>query len=83
MIFNRQITESKPTDEMLVNAQMTLLANLDDRQKKGIAILNDLAKTVSNANLMLASSKYKGHERWGLTWVASEDLTKLHSEKFA
>lgn len=71
VLLNRHLAETKPPEELIINAQLALLSTLDEKQKKQIAILPDLLKTLSNANLTLASAKHAGMVRWGLSWVSS------------
>jgi tetratricopeptide (TPR) repeat protein len=74
VLLNRHLAETKPPEELIINAQLALLSTLDEKQKKQIAVLPDLLKTLSNANLTLASAKHAGMVRWGLSWVSSGEV---------
>lgn len=79
VLLNRLINESKPMEELHVNAQLTLLSNLTEAQKKQIAVLPELKKSVNNASHVLASTKYPGKARWGLSWAPVEQVDRLRA----
>ena len=79
VMLNRNLIETKPADELILNAQLTLLSTLEEKQKKQIAVLPDLLKTLSNTNLALASAKHPDMTRWGLSWVSMSEAQRLRT----
>ncbi|HSI36445.1 MAG: trypsin-like peptidase domain-containing protein [Phycisphaerae bacterium] len=78
VLLNKPIYESlgKSPDELALNAQLTILSWLDDKQRKAIGQMPEFLKTVSIANGTLGSKKYGGYERFGLAWVPTSEIRR-------
>jgi tetratricopeptide (TPR) repeat protein len=60
----------QPIDEMVVNAQRSLVfGQLDDAGRKGLGMLQQINKTLTDVDKSLASVAYPGQERFGVAWV--------------
>jgi hypothetical protein len=81
VLYNKYLLENqKSIDEIILNAQLSILSWMDDKQRKTIAVMPDLLKTVSQMNLLLTSNKYIGKERWGIYWLTGDEVTKLRGQ---
>ncbi|HYE18225.1 MAG TPA: trypsin-like peptidase domain-containing protein [Tepidisphaeraceae bacterium] len=78
VLLNKAIYESlnKSPDELALNAQLTVLSWLDDKQRKAIGQMPEFLKTISIANGTLGSKKYGGYERFGLAWLPASEVRR-------
>lgn len=56
-------------DEMVLNAQASLIIPMDDAQRKTIGLIPNVLRVMDQQDKVLAERKYTGQERWGITWV--------------
>jgi tetratricopeptide (TPR) repeat protein len=80
VLLDRMMTEKKPPDEMIVNAQRTLIASIDERSQAAIGALPGMLKNLETFNnfLRLAHSPLR---RWGVTWMESNEVTRHRTSR--
>jgi S1-C subfamily serine protease len=73
---NYQATLKDVPDELIFNAQATVIAGSSDEQRKDFATLQDILKGQSKWETTL-SKKYPQMTRWGLQWMPTDAVEKL------
>lgn len=64
------VTNPKPVDQMVVNAQRTLLSQMDETARKGIGLMPNILRLLADTDITLAAT-YPSQERFGVAWVPS------------
>ncbi len=77
LLLNKYLVENKPkVDEMMLNAQLSLMIALTDAERKAVSALPAFQKTAEQALATLAAA-HAGEDRWGLEWLPKADVEKL------
>ncbi len=80
VLIDRLLSEKKPTDEMMVNAQRSVIATLDDKALTSIAALPGMLKNLETADAFIRLA-HAPLRRWGVTWMDSNDVTRHRTSR--
>ena len=80
VLIDRLMAEKKPADEMMVNAQRSLIATLDDKAPATIGALPAMLKDLETANAFLRVA-HAPLRRWGVTWMDSNEVTRHRTSR--
>jgi S1-C subfamily serine protease len=76
VVLNQLLTDGRPLDEVLLNAQRVVLVDLDEKARASIPAMPTFLKTVASANKVLAAL-HSPLQRWGVEWMSAEQF-KAH-----
>jgi len=78
LLLHRKLEAAAAPDELFLRAQMSLVARLSDSERKTLAILPAVLKTIDQHKEKAAAAR-TGQTLWGLAWVSRADAERLRA----